>query len=101
MMTEEMTFTMVELCQSVNISQDELIEVVELGVIVPLDPDKPSWVFDSYALSCLRRARRLQTELDLDWSGIAMTLTLLDKIDELKKENLQLRRQLSRFLMTS
>ncbi|QTF09904.1 chaperone-modulator protein CbpM [Brenneria izadpanahii] len=100
MMTEEMTFTMVELCQSVNISQDELVEVVELGVIVPLDLDKPGWVFDSHALICLRRARRLQMELDLDWSGIAMTLTLLDKIDELKKENEQLRRHLNRFLIT-
>ncbi|MCG8708628.1 chaperone-modulator protein CbpM [Brenneria sp. 4F2] len=101
MMTEEMTFTMVELCQSVNISQDELIEVVGLGVIVPLEPEKPSWVFDYHALSCLRRAQRLQAELDIDWSGIAMTLTLLDKIDELKNENNQLRRQLSRFLIDS
>lgn len=101
MMTEEMTFTMVELCQSVNISQDELVEVVELGVIVPLQAEKPGWVFDYHALSCLRRARRLRAELDLDWSGIAMTLTLLDKIDELKKENNQLRRRLGRFLTAS
>ncbi|MBJ7222663.1 MULTISPECIES: chaperone modulator CbpM [unclassified Brenneria] len=100
-MAEEMTFTMVELCQSVNISQDELLEVVGLGVIVPLDTDKSSWVFDYHAVSCLRRAQRLQAELDLDWSGIAMTLTLLDKIDELKRENDQLHRQLNRFLMTS
>ncbi|RLM19021.1 chaperone-modulator protein CbpM [Brenneria alni] len=100
-MAEEMTFTIVELCQSVDISQDELVEVVGLGVIVPLEPDKPRWIFDYHALHCLRRAQRLQAELDLDWSGIAMTLTLLDKIDALKKENDQLRRQLNRFLMTS
>ncbi|MEC5319397.1 chaperone modulator CbpM [Brenneria populi subsp. brevivirga] len=99
-MTEEMTFTMLELCQSVNISQDELVEVVGLGVIVPLEPEQPVWVFDYHALSYLRRAQRLQAELDLDWSGTAMTLTLLDKIDELKKENNQLRRQLGRFLMS-
>ncbi|MCL2893200.1 chaperone modulator CbpM [Brenneria tiliae] len=100
-MAEEMTFTVVELCQSVNISQDELIEVVGLGVIEPLERDKPRWVFDYDAVSCLRRARRLQAELDLDWSGIAMTLTLLDRIDELKQENEQLRRHLDRFLLSS
>ncbi|WP_315707944.1 chaperone modulator CbpM [Brenneria uluponensis] len=99
-MSEEMTFTVMELCQSVDISQDELIEVVGLGVIVPLEPEDPHWIFDSHAVSCLKRALRLQAELDLDWSGIAMTLTLLDKLDELKKENEQLRRQLDRFLMT-
>ncbi|AUH01477.1 chaperone modulator CbpM [Pectobacteriaceae bacterium CE70] len=99
-MSEEMTFTVMELCQSVDISQDELIEVVGLGVIVPLEPEDPHWIFDSRAVSCLKRALRLQAELDLDWSGIAMTLTLLDKLEELKKENEQLRRQLDRFLMT-
>ncbi|PWC12026.1 chaperone-modulator protein CbpM [Brenneria roseae subsp. americana] len=100
-MAEEMTFTVVELCRSVDITQEELIEVVGLGVIVPLEPDESHWIFDDRALSCLRRAQRLQIELDLDWPGVAMTLTLLDQIDELKRENEQLRRQLERFMMVS
>ncbi|MBX9333661.1 chaperone-modulator protein CbpM, partial [Serratia marcescens] len=47
------------------------------------------------------RARRLRAELDLDWPGIAMALTLLDRVDTLQQENRQLRRQLARFLQTS
>ena len=46
-------------------------------------------------------ARRLRAELDLDWPGIAMALTLLDRVDTLQQENRQLRRQLARFLQTS
>lgn len=97
----EITYTVTELCQSTGILQDELIEVVGLGVIMPLDPSDSFWVFDTDALCCLKRAQRLQNELDLDWSGVAMTLTLLNQIEHLKKENDQLRRQLDRFLITS
>lgn len=62
---------------------------------------QPSWEFDYPALSHLQRARRLRAELDLDWPGIAMALTLLDRVDTLQQENRQLRRQLARFLQTS
>ncbi|ATM87211.1 chaperone modulator CbpM [Yersinia massiliensis] len=96
----EITFTVTELCQSTGIMQDELVEVVELGVIVPLEPADSVWIFDAKALSSLKRAQRLQHELDLDWSGVAMTLTLLERVEQLKKENEQLRRQLDRFLQT-
>ncbi|CRY55370.1 MULTISPECIES: chaperone modulator CbpM [Yersinia] len=96
----EITFTVTELCQSTGIMQDELVEVVELGVIVPLESTDSVWIFDAKALSNLKRAQRLQHELDLDWSGVAMTLTLLERVEQLKKENEQLRRQLDRFLQT-
>ncbi|MGL4487443.1 MAG: chaperone modulator CbpM [Yersinia sp. (in: enterobacteria)] len=97
----EITYTVTELCQSTGILEDELVEVVGLGVIVPLDSGATWWIFDADALHCLQRAQRLQNELDLDWSGVAMALTLLDQIEHLKKENDQLHRQLNRFLHVS
>ncbi|CNE91831.1 chaperone modulator CbpM [Yersinia nurmii] len=97
----QMTYTLTELCQTTGILRDELIEVVALGVIVPLDPGDSLWVFDAEALIYLQRARRLQNELDLDWHGVAMTLTLLEQVEQLKKENAQLRRQLDRFVLLS
>ena len=95
----EITYTVTELCQSTGIMQ--VVEVVGLGMIVPLEPADTVWIFDADALSCLQRAQRLQNELDLDWSGVAMTLTLLERVEQLKKENDQLRRQLDRFLQIS
>ncbi|WP_145520205.1 chaperone modulator CbpM [Yersinia mollaretii] len=97
----EITYTVTELCQSTGIMQEELLEVVGLGLIMPLEPAASVWVFDADALSSLKRAQRLQNELDLDWSGVAMTLTLLERVEQLKRENDQLRRQLDRFLQTS
>ncbi|CQD39879.1 chaperone modulator CbpM [Yersinia mollaretii] len=97
----EITYTVTELCQSTGMMQEELLEVVGLGLIVPLESTDSVWVFDVDALSSLKRAQRLQNELDLDWSGVAMTLTLLERVEQLKRENEQLRRQLDRFLQTS
>ena len=97
----EITYTVTELCQSTGIMQDELVEVVGLEVIVPLEPAATVWVFDADALKCLERARRLQHELDLDWPGVAMTLTLLERIEQLKKENHRLRKLLAHFVQTS
>lgn len=96
-MSELVRYTLIEICRSVDISPEELTEVVGLGVISPLERD-PQWVFDYHALHNLRRARRLQIELELEWSGIALAMTLMDKVDRLEKENLQLRRQLERLL---
>ena len=56
-MMKKITFTVVELCQRVEISEDELVEIVGLGVIVPLEPAQPSWEFDYPALSHLQRAQ--------------------------------------------
>ncbi|AJI94738.1 chaperone modulatory protein CbpM [Yersinia ruckeri] len=101
-MTEiEITYSVTELCQTTGILQDELIEVVGLGVIAPLEPSNTLWVFDADALRDLQRAWRLRNELDLDWSGVAMTLTLLEQVRQLKKENEQLRCRLERFLHLS
>ncbi|MFU9137599.1 chaperone modulator CbpM [Erwinia tasmaniensis] len=96
-MTELTRFTVTELCQTLEISQGDLYEIVGLGVISPIDTETV-WLFDYQALCALRRARRLQTELDLEWAGTAMALTLLEKIDRLEHDNAQLRRQLDRLL---
>lgn len=102
MMTNiDVTYTVIEFCQLTDISEEELQEVVALGVIAPRDDTENQWVFDVPALSHLRRARQLRYELALDWPGIAMTLTLLERIAVLSKENQQLRRQLSRFVKTA
>ena len=44
-----------------------------------------------------KRARRLQGELQIEWAGIALALQLLDELEQLRAENSQLRRRLSRF----
>jgi chaperone modulatory protein CbpM len=49
-------------------------------------------------LITFHRAQQLHHELALDWPGIAVTLTLLEEIEQLRKENSQLHQRLARFV---
>ncbi|MDC6109235.1 chaperone modulator CbpM [Serratia rubidaea] len=92
------TFTVTEFCLHAGVSQDELVEIVGLGVIEPCRPAGDEWLFDDGALAALHRAQRLHRELALDWPGIAVALTLLDEVEQLRGENRQLRQRLARFM---
>ena len=88
------TFTITEFCLYTGVSEEELHEVVGLGVIEPHEDE----TFDDHALTVMRRAVRLRQELELDWPGIAVALTLLEENVQLRQENRLLRQRLSRFV---
>lgn len=87
-----------EVCQTVAIPADLLIEIVEHGIIDPPGRGPETWQFDQHALITCRRAARLQRELELEWSGIALALQLLDDLEQVRRENRQLKSQLGRFV---
>lgn len=92
------TFTITEFCQHTGVSEEELNEIVGLGVIEPHEDDAAHWQFDDRALNVVKRALRLRQELELDWPGIAVALTLLEENAQLRHENRLLRQRLSRFI---
>jgi chaperone modulatory protein CbpM len=56
------------------------------------------WVFDANAAHWLKKALRLQRDLDLDWVAVAMLVDLLRERERLDRENRRLRQRLGRFL---
>ena len=94
------TFTVSEFCLHTGISEEELNEIVGLGVVEPR-PNAPRWQFDDRAAAIVQRALRLRQELALDWPGIAVALTLLEDNAQLRQENRLLRQRLSRFMTLS
>lgn len=92
------TFTVTEFCLHTGVSEEELREIVGLGVIEPFEIRETQWQFDDSAITRVQRARRLRQELALDWPGTAITLTLLDENARLRQENRQLRQRLQRFI---
>jgi len=88
-----------ELCLSADISQEAIIEVVEYGIVTPLEGDTLSeWVFDLEVAHWIKKAIKLNQQLQIDWLATAMVIELMKKQQELIKENKQLKVRLSRLL---
>jgi len=72
------------LCQACGAAADELLALVEEGVLEPRGPTPQEWRFGVGALPRARRALRLQHDLQMDLAGVALALDLLDRIDWLE-----------------
>ncbi len=92
-----------ELCQIEGIESHLIIEVVEHGIIIPLNNSSEQiqyeqWLFDTGALHWLKKALRLHQDLEIDWVAIAMVIDLMQQKEALEKENQGYQRLLRRFV---
>ncbi|WP_272516469.1 MULTISPECIES: chaperone modulator CbpM [unclassified Providencia] len=91
------TLTVIDFCFHTGIAEDELQEIVGLGIVQPIEI-RDEWLFDDQAVVVVRRAVCLYHELEIDWPGIAMAMSLMDQNERLRRENEMLRLQLQRFI---
>ncbi|MFT4995126.1 MAG: chaperone modulatory protein CbpM [Paraglaciecola sp.] len=88
-----------ELCQSQEISEEVIVEVVEYGIATPVAGDTwQEWVFDNNSVHWMKKAIRLNQQLEIDWVAVAMLIELLKQKEQLQRENQSLQHQLARFL---
>jgi len=88
-----------ELCQSQQISEQVIFEVVEYGIATPVAGDtSKEWVFDSNSVHWVKKAIGLNQQLEIDWVAVAMLIELLKQKEQLQRENQSLQHQLARFL---
>lgn len=92
-----LTLELEELCESARLPREVLLEIVEVGIVEPLERRGDQWLFSVESLTLVRRAVRLHREFELDWPGIAVALRLLDEVELLRSENARLRQRLSRY----
>ena len=86
--------TLTEITQSVRIPVETVIVIVDHGIVEPRGKKPEEWQFEPDMLATLRRAIRLQQDLELDWAGIAVALPLIEKLHQLQGQNRLLRQQL-------
>lgn len=99
MNSKTMRITVTELCECEGISDTLLIEMVEYEIAQPLTGSSTQdWIFDTTSAHWLRRAIRLQRDLDIDWIAVSMLIDLLREREKLSQENSSLRQRLDRFL---
>jgi chaperone modulatory protein CbpM len=86
--------TLTEITQCVRIPAETIIVIVDHGIVEPRGQRPEEWQFEPHMLATLRRAIRLQQDLELDWAGIAVALSLIEKLHQLRGQNGLLRQQL-------
>lgn len=94
------TFTLREICERGDCHAEFVIKLVSYGVIAPVEesPEARQWEFDLDALARLRKAQRLQRDLKMNLPGLAMSLELLDEVQEMRREVNRLNQQLRHFM---
>ena len=97
-LTEDNEFSLAELAELSGLSEAELRELVDYGAVTPIDPDSSPWVFNGKCLLTVRTACRLRISFDLEPHGVALIVSLLDRIHELEAQLGSLRAQLPRHI---
>lgn len=80
---ESVEFSLSEVCRSCQVHAEAIIQLVEVGVLEPSGSDPAQWRFPGNSLRRIERAVNLQRDLEINPSGVALVLELLDQIDRL------------------
>ena len=78
--------TVEELCLACNVEANWITELVEHGVIEAIGQVSAEWRFTSLTIVRIAKAKRLERDLNLNVSGLAVVLDLLDEIDDLRAQ---------------
>jgi chaperone modulatory protein CbpM len=92
--------TLTEISQCIHLSTQTIISIVDHGIVEPRGEQPQEWLFEPGMLDTLRRAIRLQQDLELDWAAIALALSLIEEVQLLRDDNQRLRQQLACLLET-
>ncbi|MGQ0696683.1 MAG: chaperone modulator CbpM [Panacagrimonas sp.] len=84
LLEEEVQFTLVELSRACRAEVEQLVLLVDEGVLTPSGDDPQHWQFEGATLQRARAVLRLTRELELSISGAALVLDLLEEIRTLK-----------------
>jgi chaperone modulatory protein CbpM len=91
-----------ELVELSGLAPDLLRELVEYGVLTPINAQAPAdvqpvqWRFTASCVVAVRRVSRLREDFDLDANALSVALMLVERIHELEAQLRDLQSQLPR-----
>ena len=87
-----------ELAGLSGLSEAELQELMDYGILVPVEPGATPPLFGAGCIVTARAACRLRTDFELDAPALALALTLLGRVRELETQLRDLSAQFPRRL---
>ena len=81
---QDYCLTLQQLCHSAAIEPEFVLELVEYEVLEPQGLRAINWRFQAEDLARLRRAQRLMQDFELNLTGLALVMRLLDEVSELR-----------------
>lgn len=81
---EDLELTLVELCRTCQVNAEQILELVEYGVIEPKGREPAKWRFHGISIRRIRCAQRLERDLGVNPAGAALALELLDELTQLR-----------------
>ena len=82
---EEPHLSIVQLCRMCEQNSECIIEMVNYGIIDPTGDSVREWRFSFSSVQYVRKAIRLQNDLEVNIAGAALAIHLLKRIEELEK----------------
>jgi chaperone modulatory protein CbpM len=86
LLEEHIQIALDELERASGLSIEQITELVEYGVFQPVGARPHEWRFAARCIAVGRTANRLRTAFELSAPGLALTLSLLERIEELEHE---------------
>jgi len=83
---DHVSFTLTSLCQACCVDQEQVLALVDEGLLQPTGQRPQDWRFSGDALPQARRALRLARDLDLGLPGVALVMDLLAEIERLRSQ---------------
>jgi len=85
LISQEAEFTLEDLCRSCMLPSDQVVALVQEGVLEVHGEDTTRWRFRVSSFRRVRTAMSLQRDLGVNLAGAALALDLLDRIAELER----------------
>ena len=84
LLEEEPEMSLVQLCSACELSEEQVIKLVDEGIIDPVGDKPAAWRFHATSLRRVRITCNLQRELGLNAPGAALALELLEELEQLR-----------------
>lgn len=85
LLDDETELTLAELCHACEVPAEQIIALVEEGILEPLGREPLAWRFHAISLRRVRCALRLERDLGINVAGAALAIELLEELQYLRE----------------